>query len=843
MASPPPGGSPSSSRSTPPLISTTTSASAGTASSKAGPSPRAPATSPPTSASPSQVEDHPMEYGGFEGIIPKGQYGGGTVMIWDQGTWEPQPGTPTSTPACATAQLKFDPPRHKAQGQVGAHPHEPRSRTAPKTSPSGSSSRSTTSSSAAPATRPSPTSTQLRRHRPLHRTDRPQRRSRLELQPRTTPCESSACPQSLPRKNPPPKSPPRRPPPPSILDELPYERQPAFISPQLALEATSAPTPTAGCTNSSSTATASRPAKSGTKVQLLTRNGLDWTHRMPAIADSRRRPPRRRRHPRRRSRCPLPRRHHQLRPPPGLLPERAKPIPSPTSSSTSSTSTATTPATSPLRERKELLAPILPRPTAMPTSPPPLRRHSSPTAPPSSDNACKLHAEGIVSKRAAAPYRRGRSSDWLKSKCLHEQELVIGGFTLSSEGPDRVGALLLGYYPPVKRGPKTRHLIYAGRTGTGFTQKTPRSPRPSSIKLRVPNRPFERIPHDATRGVYWVRPTLVAQVRFATWTADNLVRQAAFLGLREDKPATEVARESATVAPQPKRPPSTRPPAQLLNPPSPAPTPPTAAKPCSTSPCPPPNPSLPDRRPQTPCPPSQHPPSPPPASPPRKNRVPRVRILGPGRDQPPPSHAIRPPPHPSRQDPRPRLRPHQAAARRLLRHRRRPHASLHRQPPPLARSLSPGRRQALLLPEARQQLPPARHQHHRHPGQKPPPRPSPTSPSTPPEAIISLAQMNVLEIHPWGSTNDDLEHPDRLIFDLDPDAELPWLTVAAAAAEVRQRLKNARPRKLPQAHRRQGPARRRTHPAHPHLGRAQRPLPTTSSSPWSAKTPTSTSPR
>jgi bifunctional non-homologous end joining protein LigD len=59
-----------------------------------------------------------------------------------------------------------------------------------------------------------------------------------------------------------------------------------------------------------------------------------------------------------------------------------------------------------------------------------------------------------------------------------------------------------------------------------------------------------------------------------------------------------------------------------------------------------------------------------------------------------------------------------------------------------------------------------------------------------PEAIVSLAQMNVLEIHPWGSLNDDLEHPDRLIFDLDPDADLPWLTVAAAAAEVRQRLKN-----------------------------------------------------
>ena len=102
-------------------------------------------------------------------------------------------------------------------------------------------------------------------------------------------------------------------------------------------------------------------------------------------------------------------------------------------------------------------------------------------------HACALHAEGIVSKRADAPYRGTRSGDWLKSKCLREQELVIGGFTTSTEGTDRIGALLLGYYQSGK-------LIYAGRTGTGFTQKLKRDllTQLSKLKLKTPS--FAAVP-------------------------------------------------------------------------------------------------------------------------------------------------------------------------------------------------------------------------------------------------------------------------------------------------------------------------------------------------------------
>src|SRR6266481_4615470 len=93
-------------------------------------------------------------------------------------------------------------------------------------------------------------------------------------------------------------------------------------------------------------------------------------------------------------------------------------------------------------------------------------------------------------------------------------------------------------------------LIYAGRTGTGFTQTTHRILRDQLDGLRQKTSPFEKLPADAQRGAIWVQPRLVAQVNFATWTADNLVRQSSFKGLREDKPAAEVRREESKVGPR-----------------------------------------------------------------------------------------------------------------------------------------------------------------------------------------------------------------------------------------------------------------------------------------------------
>ena len=189
----------------------------------------------------------------------------------------------------------------------------------------------------------------------------------------------------------------------------------------------------------------------------------------------------------------------------------------------------------PLIERKTLLASIIERSRVDESIR--LSEHIQGNGVEIFKGACKVQAEGIVSKRATAKYSSGRTSDWLKIKCGLEQELVIGGFTLPSNGTHGVGALLLGYYDG------DGQLVYAGRTGTGFTQKVHRMMRDRLNNLRSKKNPFVSIASAAARGAIWVSPELVAQVSFATWTADHLVRQAAFKGLREDKPANEVVRE------------------------------------------------------------------------------------------------------------------------------------------------------------------------------------------------------------------------------------------------------------------------------------------------------------
>ena len=158
------------------------------------------------------------------------------------------------------------------------------------------------------------------------------------------------------------------------------------------------------------------------------------------------------------------------------------------------------------------------------------------------DQACKLGAEGIVSKRGDSVYTSGRSKSWIKIKCVRRQEFVIGGFTKPTNGTEGIGALLLGHY-------NNKKLIYAGRTGTGFTHATSHKLRKQLEGMRQSGMPFEDVPGSAAKGALWVRPDLVAEVQFSTWTADKLVRQASFKGLREDKKAAEVRREVADPEP------------------------------------------------------------------------------------------------------------------------------------------------------------------------------------------------------------------------------------------------------------------------------------------------------
>jgi len=149
--------------------------------------------------------------------------------------------------------------------------------------------------------------------------------------------------------------------------------------------------------------------------------------------------------------------------------------------------------------------------------------------------ACRKGWEGVIAKRADAPYVHGRSGDWLKFKCVNEQEFVIGGFTDPKGSRRGFGALLVGHY-------EAGDLKYAGKVGTGFDDRMLES---LSSQLRAIERPTAGFSGRGLPrlGVHWVEPKLVGQVGFTEWTRDGQLRHPRFLGLREDKDPREVVRE------------------------------------------------------------------------------------------------------------------------------------------------------------------------------------------------------------------------------------------------------------------------------------------------------------
>jgi len=693
-----------------------------------------------------QVEDHPMEYGGFEGIIPQGQYGGGTVMVWDQGTWSPQPGYEDVNAGLKSGTLKFTMHGKKMKGnwtlvRMNAKPgsrwgnstkpnwllikeHDEFERTkddpaitdeAPNSAVTGRTLDQIAANedhiwNSKETAKPGQAWYRQTAQASSSKSASPQKKSVILSEAR------SAKPKDLPQS----KQPQARSTLSTTITKLPKETQPDFLPPQLALEATTPPAQTGWLHELKLDGYRIQARKSKTKVQLFTRKGLDWTHRMIPIADAI-------------AKLPIP--SATLDGEVVVLGENG--TTSFANLQASFQDGANHPLTYfifdllhlnghntrhlPLIERKALLAEIL---TNAPDN---LRfsEHLETDGEAMFHKACELHAEGILSKRADAKYTAGRTSTWLKSKCLREQEFVIAGYTLSSEGPDRIGSLLLGYYSHNK-------LIYAGRTGTGFTQKTKRDLRTQLAKLATKTPAFATVPAEARRdAAVWVAPKLVAQVRFATWTADNLVRQAAFLGLREDKPATEVTREEPTIAPKPKATHKTRPSTIAAK---------TATK--STS---------------------------------------HLSLTT--------SHSPARLTHPDKiLDPESQLTKQQladyywAVADRML-----PHIA--DRPLSLVRCPEGSGKPCFFQKHVNHMLPPGVG------GIDVPNKktgvPEPYITLNTAEALTGLAQMGVLEIHPWGSINSDLEHPNRLIFDLDPDESLPWSTLCSAAAEVRVRLKKS----------------------------------------------------
>jgi bifunctional non-homologous end joining protein LigD len=670
-----------------------------------------------------QVEDHPMEYGGFEGIIPKGQYGGGTVMIWDQGTWEPQPAYPDVDKGLRDGSLKFILQGTKLQGKwalIRMHgksagsPDKPNwllikehdDFERPPTDPSITESE--------PNSAVTGRSIEEIARSEDHVWNSKDTRSGSQAWYRQDSKAEPTLEVDLSRE----------------LSNLPKESQPTFLSPQLAQEAESPPSSDGWLHELKLDGYRIQARKSGAKVQLFTRKGLDWTHRMPAIA---------------REVARLPADSATLDGEVVVLsPDGTTSFADLQAAFQEGTPHALTyfafdllhlnehnTRNLPLRERKALLAKLIANEDHHALR---LSEHLESDGPTIFHSACEMRAEGIVSKRASAKYTSGRTSDWLKCKCLHEQEFVIGGYTMPGAGHTGmrgVGALLLGYYDGTK-------LIYAGRVGTGFTQKTHKLLRDKLEPLAQSSTPFDKPPAEARAGAYWVKPKLVAQVRFSTWTADTLVRQAAFLGLREDKPAAEVTRE--TSAPTPKSSQPTKAASHTAH------AHPIAAKV-----------SMKTVQPTTDG--AKHPP---------------IRLTHPTKILDPESSLTK----------QALADYYYAVASRML-----PHIA--GRPLSLVRCPEGSAKPCFFQKHVNSMLPPGIGSVS-VPDKKTgaiEPYITLTDKSATPEALASLAQLGVLEIHPWGSRNDDLEHPDRLIFDLDPDESLPWSTVAEAAAEVRTRLK------------------------------------------------------
>lgn len=444
------------------------------------------------------VEDHPLEYGSFEGTIPQGEYGGGTVMVWDRGTYEPV-GEMDAEYAAGKA-FKFRLHGEKLNGGFTLIHLKPRG--------------------------------SERDNNWLLIKERDEyTRPTEEYDVTVARPESAATGRDLDaiaQGNPTPEAP--------TLDS-----PPADIPVQLARLAAEPPEGDGWLREVKYDGYRLRTVVERGTAQLLTRNGQDWTERFASVS---------------RAAAGLPVTSALLDGELVALDSEGKPdfAMLQLAISTGDQSHLAYMAFDllamdgwdlrelPLKERKGLLGDLL-ETAGKSAEPIRLAQGVESAGAEFHDATCELGLEGSISKRADAPYRAGRTPDWLKVKCLSRQEFVVGGYT--EPGGSRVGfgALLLGTY-------EDGRLRYAGRVGTGFAESDLAHIAALLSKRQRKTSPFTADVQTPGKQIHWVRPDLVCEVTFQEWTPEGLLRHPSFKGLRQDKPAKEIVRESAAPPPE-----------------------------------------------------------------------------------------------------------------------------------------------------------------------------------------------------------------------------------------------------------------------------------------------------
>ncbi|HZY18894.1 MAG TPA: DNA ligase D [Ramlibacter sp.] len=455
------------------------------------------------------TEDHPIAYNRFEGEIPKGNYGAGKVIIWDKGTW-----IPLEDPhrGWREGKLKFELRGHKLQGHWtlvrmkgrGNGREDPWLLIKEK------------DDFARPAADYSVVD------------ERPESVGALEDRPVTTlqphPDSAALPPAAAPAASAAASGPPAG----AIAADLPAELQP-----QLATLADGPPAQAQDWLYEIKFDGYRMLARAeGGQVQLITRNGNDWTSRMPELKAA----------------------LQAMALPDGwydgeiIMPGRSSP--SDFQALQGAFDTARTAdivyylfdlpycagydlRQVPLEERRAVLQRIVQR------QPQPNVRFSEVFEARPQDvvaSACQLGLEGVIAKRRDAPYVTRRSGDWLKLKCTQRQEFVIGGFTDPKGSRTGIGSLLLGIHDQDGR------LQYAGNVGTGFNERSLKELREQLDALAAPRPPFAPTP-GLPRNAHWVRPELLAEISFGEWTREGRIRHSVFHGLRADKPPQRITRE------------------------------------------------------------------------------------------------------------------------------------------------------------------------------------------------------------------------------------------------------------------------------------------------------------